>query len=67
MKRLFRNANIGVAVGAVLLFGGTILFHGDADACSATTVGAIVACFGTMFWLDCRDERARDRDGHRSS
>jgi hypothetical protein len=51
MKRLFRNANIGVAVGAVPLFGGAILFHGNADACSATTVGAIVACFGTMFWL----------------
>jgi uncharacterized membrane protein len=58
MKRLFRNANIGVAVGAVLLIGGAILFHGNDEAYSATTVASFVVGMAVYLGLSVRDDRA---------
>jgi len=61
MKRLFRNANIGLAVGAVVLIGGAILFHENDDAYSATTVAAFVIGMAVCFGLDIRAERKDSR------
>lgn len=58
MKRLFRNANIGVAVGAILMIGGVILFHGNDEAYSAMTVAAFVIGMAVYLGLSVRDERA---------
>jgi 4-hydroxybenzoate polyprenyltransferase len=62
MKRLFRNANIGLAVGAVVLIGGAILFHENDDAYSATTVAAFVIGIAVCFGLDIRGDRAERKD-----
>jgi uncharacterized membrane protein len=58
MKRLFRNANIGAAVGAILLIGGAMLFHGNDEAHSATTVASFVIGMAVYLGLSVRDERA---------
>jgi len=58
MKRLFRNANIGVAVGGILLIGGAILFHGNDEAYGATTVASFVIGMAVYIGLSVRDERA---------
>lgn len=58
MKRLFRNANIGVAIGAIPMFGGVILFHGNDEAYSATTVASFAIGMAVYIGLSLRDERA---------
>jgi uncharacterized membrane protein len=67
MKRLFRNANIGIAVGAVLLIGGAILFHGNDEAYSATTVVSFVVGMAVYLGLSIRDDRAGRMGSGRSS
>lgn len=66
MKRQFRNANIGLAVGAIVLIGGAVLFHGNDDAYSATTVASFIIGMAVCFGLIIRDERAGRKDAHRS-
>ena len=58
MKRLFRNANIGVAVGAILMGAGIFVFHGNEDLQSAATVVSFVVAMAVYFVLSERDERA---------
>lgn len=62
-----KNANIGIAVGALVLALRFVPFHDSEDATAALTVGAFVAGLGTMFLLDWRDERARRKSDSRSS
>jgi len=65
MKNKFRRANVGVAVGAVLLATNLILFHGNDRAMSAGGLVAFVVAMGIFLFLDERDYRARhsvDRD-----
>jgi len=65
MKRLFRNANIGVAVGAVLLIGGAILFNGNDEAYGAMTVASFVVGMAVYLGLSIRDDRAGRMDSDR--
>jgi len=57
-KRLFRNANIGVAVGAILLIAGAVLFHENDDAYSASTVASFLVGMAVYLGLSVRDERS---------
>lgn len=66
MRRLFRNANIGFAIGAVVMIGGAILFHGNSAAYSATAVASFIIAMAVCFGLIIRDERAGRKDSHRS-
>lgn len=66
MKRQFRNANIGLAVGAIVLIGGAILFRGNGDAYSATTVASFIIATAVCFGLIIRDERAGRKDSRPS-
>jgi uncharacterized membrane protein len=63
----FRNTNIGVAVGAIVLIMGAVLFQGNDDAYAATTVASLVIAIAVSIALDIRDERAGRKDSRRSS
>jgi hypothetical protein len=67
MKRLFRNANIGLVVGAIVLIGGAVLFHGNDDAYSATTVASFIIATAVCFGLSIRDDRTARKDSRPSS
>jgi hypothetical protein len=62
----FKNANIGLAVGAVVLIGGAILFYGNDDVYTAMTVASLVIAIAVNIVLDIRDERAGRKDSRRS-
>jgi hypothetical protein len=66
MKRQFRNANIGIVAGAIVLIGGAVLFNGNDDAYSATTVVSFLVGMAVCFGLIIRDERAGQKDSRRS-
>jgi hypothetical protein len=66
MKKGFRNANIGIAVSAVVLAAGFIPFHGNEGAMEALAVGAFAVGMAVLFLLDWRDERVQ-RGGTRRS
>ena len=59
MKRKFKHANKGIAVGAVLLVIGTILFRNNETALSIVGLAAFAACMAVTFILDEREYRAR--------
>jgi hypothetical protein len=67
MKRQFRNANIGLVTAAIVLIGGAVLFHGNDDAYSATTVVSFIVGVAVCFGLIIRDERAGRKDSPHSS
>lgn len=57
-----RNANIGLAVGAVILFGGAFLFRHSAEGLvQLTMLAAWISAFAVCFFLDEREKRRRDR------
>jgi len=64
MKRGFRNANIGIALGAIVLAIGFPFCHDSEGATELLALGGLAVALGTLFLLDWRDERARS---HRSS
>jgi hypothetical protein len=66
MKRLFRHANIGLLVGVIVLIGGAVLFHGNDDAYSATTVASFIIATAVCFGRIIRDERAGRKDSRLS-
>jgi hypothetical protein len=66
MKRQFRNANVGLVAAAIVLIGGAVLFHGNDDAYSATTVASFIVGVAVCFGLIIRDERGGRKDSHRS-
>lgn len=63
MKFNFRNANIGVAVLGVILFGGGYLFRGSEAGLTIVVLVAFFAGVNTTLYLSERDERRRgERD-----
>jgi uncharacterized membrane protein len=58
----FKNANIGVAVGAIVLIAGAVLFQGNDDAYTAATVVSLVIAIAVSIGLDVRDERSERKD-----
>jgi hypothetical protein len=66
LSRLFRNANIGIAVGIGLLIVGFFpTLHSDV-ASTALGLAAFAISMGVFFVLSVRDERARRKSNHRS-
>jgi hypothetical protein len=59
-KRLFRYANIAILVGAIILFGGVLLFHDAGEG--AMQLVALVGFFFPFVVLHGLDERAKKRD-----
>lgn len=59
-----RNANIAVAIAAVIIFGGAFLFrHAGEGALQIVMLVALVAAFGTVNALDARDRHRQKRSG----
>jgi hypothetical protein len=67
MKRLFRNAHVGLAVGMFVAIVGVAFLHGNESALNALSVAVIVTTMGVFVALSIRDERARGKDGPHSS
>jgi hypothetical protein len=65
MKRLFRNANVGIAVAVVLLIVGFWPVHRSEDASTALGLAAFAVGIGVSIALNIRDDRARARKGPR--
>ena len=65
MKRSLRNANIGIAWGAVVLVVGTFFFHDSEGAMEVLALVATVLTFGVLFFLEWRDERAQGKRSRR--
>jgi hypothetical protein len=66
MKRLFRNANIGLGVGVTLLVVGFAFLYKSEAALNALAVGSFAAFMGVFFALNIRDDRARRKGPRRS-
>lgn len=66
MKRIFRNANIGIAFGALVLAVGFPLLYDDEGAVELLALGAFAVVMSVYLFLERRDDRARPRDDHRS-
>jgi hypothetical protein len=57
-----RNANIGLAVGLVVLFGGAFLLrHSGEGPLQFVMLAALISAFGVFHFLDEREKRRRDR------
>jgi hypothetical protein len=63
---MFRNAHIGIAVGAIILIVGFWPAHKSEDAVAALGMAAFFTALGVCFGLIYRDERNRDKDAPRS-
>ena len=62
IHRKKKNADIGLAVVAVLLALGLLFFEGSEDLWTAFGMAAAATGFATFFILDEREYRARSRD-----
>lgn len=61
-----RNANIALAVAAVVLFAGVFLFRNAGEGpLQIVMLVTLVVGFGTLTYLDAREERQRKRGGRR--
>jgi hypothetical protein len=67
MSRLFRNANIGIAVGVVVLVVGFFPTLHSEVAHTALGLAMFAISMGVFFVLSVRDERARRKSNRRSS
>jgi len=67
MKRLFRNAHIGIAVSAIILVVGFWPAHKSEDAVAALGMVAFFTGLEVCFGLIIRDERTRNKDAGPSS
>jgi len=67
MKRLIRNAHIGIAVAIAILAIGFWPTHNNEDAAAALGMGAFFTGLGVCFGLSYRDERAREKHSRRES
>lgn len=65
--RLFRNANVGLAVGITVLVVGFYPARHSEVAITALGLAMFVISMGVFFALSIRDERARRKDDRRSS
>ncbi len=66
MKRLVRNAHIGIAVGVAVLVVGFWPAHNSEDAVAALGMVGFFTALGVCFGLSYRDERARHKGAPRS-
>jgi uncharacterized membrane protein len=62
-----RNANVGIAVIAVILAAGFVPLHGSKSATEGLAVVAFVAGFAVFLILNRRDERAEKKAAGGSS
>jgi hypothetical protein len=62
-----KNANIGIAVSAVVLAVGFIPFHGSRGASEALAAVALAAGLAVLFILDWRDERPQRKEADPSA
>jgi hypothetical protein len=57
-----RNQHIALAVGAVILFGGTFLFrHSGEGVLQIVALVFLIVIFGTSELLEARDEKRREK------
>jgi hypothetical protein len=61
MKRGIRNANIGIALSAVVLAVGFPFCRDSDGATELLALGALAVALGTLFLLDWRDDRTAAR------
>jgi uncharacterized membrane protein len=67
MKKMFRNAHIGIAVSiAIVVLGFWPIRHSE-GAIDALEIAAFFIGLGVCFGLCYRDERAREKQSSRSS
>jgi hypothetical protein len=59
MKRLFRNANIGLAISTAVAIVGFALFYDNESALNALSVAVLLVAMGVFLTLSIRDDRAR--------
>jgi hypothetical protein len=57
-----RNANIGLTVGLVILFGGSFLFRNSGEGpLQLVVLATLISAFGVFHFLDEREKRRHDR------
>ena len=66
-SRLFRNANVGLAVGITVLIVGFFPARHSEVAITALGLAMFAISFGVFLALSVRDERARRKDHRQSS
>jgi hypothetical protein len=62
-----KNANVGIAVSALVLVLGFVPFHDSGGATEALTGRSVHRWFRDYVLLDWRDEKKRDKDSRRSA
>jgi hypothetical protein len=55
MKRTFRNANIGIVSGAIVLAIGFVLFHDNDGAMEVLALGAFAVVMSVFLFFERRD------------
>jgi len=65
MKKLIRNAHIGMAVSFAILVVGFWPVHNNEDAAAALGMIAFFTGLGVCLGLSYREERAREERSHR--
>jgi hypothetical protein len=59
LKRLFRNANIGLAISMIVVVIGFAFLHNNEAALNALSVVMFAVAMGIYLTLNIRDDRAR--------
>ena len=59
MKRLFRNANIGIAVSVTMLVIGSVVLYDNEAALKGLSAVAFFTGLAVLLGLNIRDDRAR--------
>ncbi len=67
MKRLFRNANIGIAVSVTITLVGVVFLHDDEAALEVLGLAAFLSGLAVLLALNIRDYRADHKDPPRAS
>jgi uncharacterized membrane protein len=67
MRYLFKNANIGLGVLAVIMTIGLVFFHDSNEAWQAVVAVSFVVGFAVMFVLNHREDRIRAEQRHKNT
>lgn len=65
MRHLFKNANISLAVLALVMTVGFVFFHDSDGAWEAVVAVSFVVGFAVMFFLNHREDRTRAAQRHK--
>jgi uncharacterized membrane protein len=65
MKHLFKNANVSLAVLAVVMTVGFVLFHDNDGAWEAVVAVSFIVGFAVMFILNRREDRIHAEQRHK--